>query len=84
MKDSVAAENPGLAVETLFNDSSIQRIIDRYTKELNISLSTTGKTTGILHILHTFLGKEFLQFGRLIEVVTSVPLIEMFASIAAK
>lgn len=77
----MAAENPGLAVETLFNDSSIQRIIDRYTKELNISLSTTGKTTGILH---TFLGEEFLQFGRLIEVVTSVPLIEMFASIAAK
>ncbi|XP_051254471.1 uncharacterized protein cep295 isoform X8 [Dicentrarchus labrax] len=35
----------GTAVDDLFNDSSIQRIIDKYTKELNISLSTTGKTT---------------------------------------
>ncbi|XP_065816078.1 centrosomal protein of 295 kDa [Labrus bergylta] len=42
---SSAAAHPGPAVDSLFNDSSIQRIIDRYTKELNISLSTTGKTT---------------------------------------
>lgn len=57
-EDSLAAEHPGLAINTLFNDSSIQRIIDRYTKELNISLSTTGTTTGIPH---TF--REVLQSG---------------------
>ncbi|XP_070685424.1 centrosomal protein of 295 kDa [Pempheris klunzingeri] len=43
--DDSAAGRPGPAVDSLFNDSSIQRIIDRYTRELNISLSTTGKTT---------------------------------------
>nr|XP_046245960.1 centrosomal protein of 295 kDa [Scatophagus argus] len=45
VNDSSAAGQPDRAVETLFNDSSIQRIIDRYTRELNISLSTTGKST---------------------------------------
>ncbi|XP_034556597.1 centrosomal protein of 295 kDa isoform X2 [Notolabrus celidotus] len=43
--DRSAAAHPGPAVDSLFNDSSIQCIIDRYTRELNISLSTTGKTT---------------------------------------
>ncbi|XP_062275908.1 centrosomal protein of 295 kDa [Scomber scombrus] len=42
---SSAAGRPSLAVDSLFNESSIQRIIDRYTRELNISLSTAGKTT---------------------------------------
>lgn len=46
VKDGSSAENPAPAVETLFNDSSIQRIIDKYTKELNMSLSTTGKLAG--------------------------------------
>ncbi|XP_070826236.1 uncharacterized protein cep295 [Chaetodon trifascialis] len=45
IEDSSAAGRPGPTVESLFNDSSIQRIIDRYTRELNISLNTTGKTT---------------------------------------
>ncbi|XP_045929282.1 centrosomal protein of 295 kDa isoform X2 [Micropterus dolomieu] len=45
INDGSAADCRGLAVDSLFNDSSIQRIIDRYTRELNISLSTTGKTT---------------------------------------
>uniref|UniRef100_UPI0037E8AC82 centrosomal protein of 295 kDa n=1 Tax=Semicossyphus pulcher TaxID=241346 RepID=UPI0037E8AC82 len=45
VKESSAAGCAGPAVDSLFNDSSIQRIIDRYTRELNISLSTTGKTT---------------------------------------
>ncbi|XP_023266066.1 centrosomal protein of 295 kDa-like [Seriola lalandi dorsalis] len=44
-KDSSAAGHPAVAVDSLFNDSSIQRIIDRYTRELNISLSTAGRTT---------------------------------------
>ncbi|XP_044209509.1 centrosomal protein of 295 kDa [Thunnus albacares] len=44
IKDSSAAGRPALTVESVFNDSSIQRIIDRYTRELNISLSTAGKT----------------------------------------
>ncbi|XP_040902302.1 centrosomal protein of 295 kDa isoform X2 [Toxotes jaculatrix] len=43
IKNSLAAGHPG--VEHLFNDSSIQHIIDRYTRELNISLSTAGRTT---------------------------------------
>lgn len=37
-----------VAVDSLFHDSSIQRIIDKYTRELNMSLSTAGRTTGIL------------------------------------
>ncbi|XP_042342949.1 uncharacterized protein LOC121943495 [Plectropomus leopardus] len=41
---SSAAGHPGLVVDSLFNDSSIQNIIDRYTRELNISLSSAGKT----------------------------------------
>ncbi|KAF7651379.1 hypothetical protein LDENG_00111830 [Lucifuga dentata] len=42
---SSAADHPGLNVESLFHDSSIQSIIDRYTRELNVSLSTAGKST---------------------------------------
>lgn len=34
------------AVESLFNESNIQRIIDKYMKELNFSLSTAGRSTG--------------------------------------
>ncbi|XP_039646701.1 centrosomal protein of 295 kDa isoform X2 [Perca fluviatilis] len=45
IKESSTEARPGLAVDSLFNDSSIQHIIDRYTRELNISLSTAGKTT---------------------------------------
>ncbi|TDH15402.1 hypothetical protein EPR50_G00030590 [Perca flavescens] len=45
IKESSTEAHPGLAVDSLFNDSSIQHIIDRYTRELNISLSTAGKTT---------------------------------------
>ncbi|XP_068174358.1 centrosomal protein of 295 kDa isoform X2 [Antennarius striatus] len=44
-KDSSAAGSPGQAIGALFSDSSIQSIIDRYTKELNISLGSTGKPT---------------------------------------
>ncbi|XP_028320737.1 centrosomal protein of 295 kDa [Gouania willdenowi] len=33
------------AVESMFADSSIQRIIDRYTRELDQSLSSAGRTT---------------------------------------
>lgn len=44
--DSSAASRSGLAVDSLFNDSSIQHIIDKYTRELNISLSAAGRTTG--------------------------------------
>lgn len=47
IKESSGTGRPGAAVHSLFNDSSIQRIIDRYTRELNISLSTAGRTTGI-------------------------------------
>nr|XP_040030601.1 uncharacterized protein cep295 isoform X2 [Gasterosteus aculeatus aculeatus] len=43
--DSSAASRSGLAVDSLFNDSSIQHIIDKYTRELNISLSAAGRTT---------------------------------------
>ncbi|XP_072248142.1 uncharacterized protein cep295 [Leuresthes tenuis] len=45
VKESSAAARPALSVDSVFNDSSIQQIIDRYTKELNVSLSTAGKTT---------------------------------------
>ncbi|GAA6223572.1 centrosomal protein of 295 kDa [Lates japonicus] len=45
IKDSSASGCPGVAVDSLFNDSSIQHIINKYTRELNISLSTAGKTT---------------------------------------
>ncbi|XP_071351833.1 centrosomal protein of 295 kDa isoform X2 [Trachinotus anak] len=45
VKDSSAAGHPAVAVDSLFNDSSIQRIIDKYTRELNISLSTAGRAT---------------------------------------
>uniref|UniRef100_A0A673B5W7 ALMS motif domain-containing protein n=2 Tax=Sphaeramia orbicularis TaxID=375764 RepID=A0A673B5W7_9TELE len=45
VKDASAPGFSDVTAESLFNESSIQRIIDRYTKELNISLSTAGKTT---------------------------------------
>ncbi|KAK1899548.1 Centrosomal protein of 295 kDa [Dissostichus eleginoides] len=44
-KDSSPADRPALSVGSLSNDSSIQHIIDKYTRELNISLSTAGRTT---------------------------------------
>ncbi|XP_071396494.1 uncharacterized protein cep295 [Centroberyx affinis] len=44
-KDGSAAAPPSPAVDSLFHDSSIQRIIDKYTRELNISLHTAGNTT---------------------------------------
>uniref|UniRef100_A0A671ULE2 ALMS motif domain-containing protein n=1 Tax=Sparus aurata TaxID=8175 RepID=A0A671ULE2_SPAAU len=44
VEESSAAVHPGVNVESLFNESSIQQIIDRYTRELNFSLSATGKT----------------------------------------
>ncbi|KAK5621897.1 hypothetical protein CRENBAI_009155 [Crenichthys baileyi] len=39
MKESSASSPPGPSVDSVFNDSSIQRIINKYTRELNISLS---------------------------------------------
>ncbi|XP_034722491.1 uncharacterized protein LOC117941633 [Etheostoma cragini] len=45
VKESSTEGHPRLAADSLFNDSSIQHIIDKYTRELNISLSTAGKTT---------------------------------------
>ncbi|TKS80614.1 Centrosomal protein of 295 kDa [Collichthys lucidus] len=42
--NSSTAARPAPDVDSLFSDSSIQRIIDRYTRELNFSLSTTGRT----------------------------------------
>ncbi|KAM7412571.1 hypothetical protein PAMA_020110 [Pampus argenteus] len=42
--DDSAAGRSAPAVDSLFNDSSIQRIIDKYKRELNFSLSTAGKT----------------------------------------
>ncbi|XP_056466557.1 uncharacterized protein cep295 isoform X5 [Gadus chalcogrammus] len=38
--------SPGRAVAALFHDSSIQRIIDKYTRELNASLCSSADTTG--------------------------------------
>ncbi|CAL8351527.1 unnamed protein product [Lota lota] len=38
--------SPGRAVAALFHESSIQRIIDKYTRELNASLCTSADTTG--------------------------------------
>ncbi|XP_074534904.1 uncharacterized protein cep295 isoform X2 [Halichoeres trimaculatus] len=43
--DGSVAARPGPSIESVFNDSSIQDIIDRYARELNISLNTTGKTS---------------------------------------
>lgn len=48
-QDRSPADRPALSVGSLFNDSSIQHIIDRYTRELNVSLSTAGRTTGTEH-----------------------------------
>lgn len=53
VEESSAAVHPGVNVESLFNESSIQQIIDRYTRELNFSLSATGKTAGRLILLDT-------------------------------
>ncbi|CAJ1064788.1 centrosomal protein of 295 kDa isoform X2 [Xyrichtys novacula] len=39
----IGRANP--AIDSLFNDSSIQRIIDRYSRELDISLNAREKTT---------------------------------------
>ncbi|KAJ4936149.1 hypothetical protein JOQ06_017673 [Pogonophryne albipinna] len=44
-KERSPADRPALSVGSPFNDSSIQHIIDKYTQELNISLSTAGRTT---------------------------------------
>ncbi|CAL8333526.1 unnamed protein product [Boreogadus saida] len=38
--------SPGRAVAALFHESSIQRIIDKYTRELNASLCSGADTTG--------------------------------------
>ncbi|XP_038140781.1 uncharacterized protein cep295 isoform X3 [Cyprinodon tularosa] len=42
MKENSAPSPPGLSVDSVFNESCIQRIIDRYTRELNISLGAAG------------------------------------------
>lgn len=47
-EEGSATQSPGRAVESLFSDSSIQDIVDRYTRELNLSLGATGRTTGAL------------------------------------
>ncbi|XP_047450066.1 centrosomal protein of 295 kDa isoform X3 [Mugil cephalus] len=41
----VSCTKENSAVESVFSDDSIQRIIDRYTRELDVSLSSAGKTT---------------------------------------
>lgn len=38
--------SPGQAVESLFRDSNIQDIVNRYTRELNFSLRATARSTG--------------------------------------
>ncbi|KAM6932934.1 uncharacterized protein cep295 [Xenentodon cancila] len=43
---SSAAGPPADSVDSVFDDSSIQHIIDKYTKELDISLNSTGRITG--------------------------------------
>lgn len=58
IQESSTAEPSPLAVETVFSDSSIQHIIDKYTEELNISLRNTGDNTGKVHILLEF--EEYL------------------------
>lgn len=44
-KENSVSVPPAPSVDTVFNDSSIQRIIDRYTRELDLSLSAAGTTT---------------------------------------
>lgn len=61
VEESSAAVPPGVNVESLFNESSIQQIIDRYTRELNFSLSATGNTAGRLILLDTVI--SFCQFS---------------------
>ncbi|CAI5692647.1 unnamed protein product [Oreochromis niloticus] len=43
-KENSATGPPGLSVDSMFSDSSIQQIIDKYTRELDLSLSSAGKT----------------------------------------
>ncbi|XP_060928598.1 mucin-2-like [Limanda limanda] len=45
IRDTSAARRHGDAVQTLFSDGSIQRIIERYTRELDFSLSSAGRAT---------------------------------------
>ncbi|XP_075892081.1 centrosomal protein 295 isoform X3 [Nelusetta ayraudi] len=45
-EEGSATQSPGRAAESLFSDSSIQDIVDRYTRELNLSLGATGRSTG--------------------------------------
>lgn len=47
-EEGSATQSPGRAAECLFSDSSIQDIVDRYTRELNLSLGATGRSTGAL------------------------------------
>ncbi|XP_008307131.2 centrosomal protein of 295 kDa isoform X4 [Cynoglossus semilaevis] len=49
------------AVESLFNESNIQRIIDKYMKELNFSLSTAGRSTDSEDSSATESGSSVLQ-----------------------
>lgn len=44
VKENSATGPPGLSVDSMFSDSSIQQIIDKYTRELDLSLSSAGKT----------------------------------------
>ncbi|XP_013871349.1 uncharacterized protein cep295 isoform X2 [Austrofundulus limnaeus] len=44
VEENSAVARPAAAVLSVFNDSSIQRIIDKYTRELNVSLSSAGMT----------------------------------------
>ncbi|XP_034024440.1 centrosomal protein of 295 kDa isoform X2 [Thalassophryne amazonica] len=45
-KDSVSSGHSVPAASAIFDSSTIQRIIDKYTKELTISLGAIGTTTG--------------------------------------
>ncbi|XP_037828945.1 centrosomal protein of 295 kDa isoform X3 [Kryptolebias marmoratus] len=45
-EENSSAGRPAASVHSVFDDSSIQRIIDKYTRELNVSLGSAETATG--------------------------------------
>lgn len=65
------------SLRSVFNDDSIQRIIDRYSRELDASLSSAGKTGTVSYPSAVFVPKERFQpfplnlfFGQTLKVHT--------------
>lgn len=60
-KENSVSVPPSPSVDSVFSDSSIQRIIDRYTRELDLSLSAAGTTTGADQVYSPLLSSNVKQ-----------------------